>query len=226
MQSAMRSAGDVAWLSELVKSAHYQSPGPPAEGREAYYFSNGVMMYVDDIVQCNGYTSDLSPTASPYTKPATEGKDEESDDSGGKGPGDSEDDDEESAEWRRWWVRTALDHEWYSLKNLATARDGLLAARKRDHEEQQASLSDTKHVPVAARRPNHAHLPTSKCSTWGAIEAAIVAAAAVELHRGAVWNFSPDGPARAHARSVAMPRSTPGKPVGSVGPFPLPVSST
>ena len=45
-------------------------------------------------------------------------------------------------------------------------------------------------------------------------------------HRGAVWNFSPDGPARAHARSVAMPRSTPGKPVGSVGPFPLPISST
>jgi C1A family cysteine protease len=45
-------------------------------------------------------------------------------------------------------------------------------------------------------------------------------------HRGAVWNFSPDGPARAHARSVAMPRSTPGKPVGSVGPFPFPISST
>jgi hypothetical protein len=125
MQSAMRSAGDVAWLSELVKSAHYQSPGPPAEGREAYYFSNGVMMYVDDIVQCSDYTSDLSPTAPPYTKPATEGKDEENDDIGENEPGDSEDTDEESAEWRRWWVRTALDHRWFSLKNLCQQREPL-----------------------------------------------------------------------------------------------------
>jgi hypothetical protein len=51
-------------------------------------------------------------------------------------------------------------------------------------------------------------------------------ASSLDNHRGAVWEFSPDGPARAHARPVAMPRGTPGKPVGSVGSFPLPVSST
>jgi hypothetical protein len=74
-------------------------------------------------------------------------------------------------------VRTALDHKWFSLGNLATARDGLLAARKRDLEEQRASLGDEEQEAMAVR-PNHSHLPTSCHGTWGAIEAAIVAAAA------------------------------------------------
>jgi hypothetical protein len=43
-------------------------------------------------------------------------------------------------------------------------------------------------------------------------------------HRGALWNFSPLCPARTRARLFATPRGTPGKPVGSVVSFPLPVS--